>query len=467
MSSEETPLLNDTQLSHDDVYGRFSPTRKRVILALVSGCGLLGLFVTGTFTPSIPQIAKDLDTTGAVVNQLVGIRCLDWRSYWKRVLHILHVFCDGRRPVYIYTLPVLVFGSLGVATASTVPSLLVWRFFQAFGGSPGLVLGAGAIGDIYRLEERGRAMGVFFAAILLGPAIAPIAGGTATYYFSWRFMQGSLGVMGLIAWLAIVFFFPETSQPGARGIDQLRKKEGQNYRPRFVFVNPLRPLALLRSPNLFLISVITSASLMSVFVLLIPLAYTIGLRYHIKNEALLGLCFLPAGLGNILGARIIGRISDRTVIQWREKRKGAWYPEDRLRAALIPFALVAPIPILVYGLVNQYVDGPLGLTTCLLCLFISGAGVEMCFGPCAAYLVDVMHARSAESLGANNGLRSVLMALGIAATLPMMDMYGIAATNAACAAFIWFAFGILVCIIRYGDQMRAWADVGFSTADNN
>ena len=32
------------------------------------------------------------------------------------------------------------------------------------GGSPGSVLGAGVIGDIFKLEERGRAMGVFFAA---------------------------------------------------------------------------------------------------------------------------------------------------------------------------------------------------------------------------------------------------------------------------------------------------------------
>ncbi|KAF5325444.1 hypothetical protein D9619_010047 [Psilocybe cf. subviscida] len=447
MSSEETPLLNDAQSRHDDVYARFSPARKRVILVLVSGCGLLALFVTGTFTPSIPQIARDLGTTGAVVNIAVSLSALAG-SIGGLIASAYSTFY-GRRPVYIYTLPVLIFGSLGVATASTVPGLLVWSFVQAFGASPGLVLGAGAIGDIYRLEERGRAMGIFFAATLLGPSIGPIAGGTATHYFSWRFMQGILGVMGLTAWLTIVFFFPETSQPGARGIDQLRTEEGPNYRPRFVFVNPLRPLALLRSPNLFLISMITSASLMSVMVLLIPLAYTIGVRYHVKNEALLGLCFLPAGLGSVLGAQIVGRVSDRTVIQWRERRKGIWYPEDRLRAALIPFALVAPIPLLVYGLVNH------------------GVGVEMCFGPCAAYLVDVMHTRSAESLGANNGLRSVLMALGIAATLPMMDMYGISVTNAVCAALIWFAFGILVCIIRYGDQMRAWADVGFSTSDNN
>ena len=25
----------------------------------------------------------------------------------------------------------------------------------------------------------------------------------------------------------------------------------------------------------------------------------------------------------------------------------------------------------------------------------------------------------------------------------------------------------LCCVIKYGDQMRAWADVGFSTAENN
>ena len=41
MPSEETPLLQDVRLNHDDVYQRFSPARKRAILALVSGCGLL------------------------------------------------------------------------------------------------------------------------------------------------------------------------------------------------------------------------------------------------------------------------------------------------------------------------------------------------------------------------------------------------------------------------------------------
>jgi len=40
---------------------------------------------------------------------------------------------------------------------------MIWRLVQAFGASPGLSVGSGVIGDIYKLEERGTAMGIFFA----------------------------------------------------------------------------------------------------------------------------------------------------------------------------------------------------------------------------------------------------------------------------------------------------------------
>jgi hypothetical protein len=77
-----------------------------------------------------------------------------------------------------------------------------------------------------------------------------------------------------------------------------------------------------------------------------------------------------------VGATIIGRISDYTVIKWRKKRKGVWYPEDRLRAALIPFASIVPLSVLGFGLVNRFVDGRLGLALSLVCLFFNGVGVS-------------------------------------------------------------------------------------------
>ena len=43
------------------------------------------------------------------------------------------------------------------------------------GASPGSVLGAGVIGDIFKLEERGRAMGVFFAVSKLFSVLASLS----------------------------------------------------------------------------------------------------------------------------------------------------------------------------------------------------------------------------------------------------------------------------------------------------
>ncbi len=60
-------------------------------------------------------------------------------------------------------IPVLFIACLGVATAQSIPQLLFWRFVQAMGSSPGLTIGTAVIGDIYELEERGTALGIFFA----------------------------------------------------------------------------------------------------------------------------------------------------------------------------------------------------------------------------------------------------------------------------------------------------------------
>jgi MFS family permease len=71
---------------------------------------------------------------------------------------------DGRRPIYLYTSLLFVIGSAGLAAAQSIPFLFFWRFLQSMGASLGPSLGAAVIGDIFKLEERGGAMGICFAA---------------------------------------------------------------------------------------------------------------------------------------------------------------------------------------------------------------------------------------------------------------------------------------------------------------
>ncbi|TFK35473.1 major facilitator superfamily domain-containing protein [Crucibulum laeve] len=464
MASEETPLLaTDVVLKHETVYQRFSPARKRFLVAMVSWCGLMPLFVSGTFVPSIPQIAKDLNSTGPIVSLAVSLSVL--AASLGGLVGASYSTFYGRRPIYLVGLPLLFIGSMGVASAKAIPALMIWRFIQALGAAPGMSVGAGVIGDIYRLEERGQAMGIYFAACLLGPALAPLAGGIAAHYSSWRVMQFALGGIGLGAFIFMSFFFPETSHPGARGVDKLEGYTHPTWRP--VLLNPLSPLWLLRSPNLLAVSASGLFVLLTDYVLLIPLAYTIGVKYNITNEALIGACFIPCGVGNMIGAPLAGRISDRIVVRWREKRGGVWYPEDRLRATLSGALIFVPLSVLISGLLTEYVPGRVGLTLNLVCLFMNGIGVDIVLSPSAAYNVDVMHARSAESMAANTGFRSIMMSVAIAGILPMIETYGVVVTNTCAAILGWIGFGLLWLTIRYGESMRAWVNIGYSTAENN
>ena len=77
-----------------------------------------------------------------------------------------------------------------------------------------------------------------------------------------------------------------------------------------------------------------------------------------------------------MGAPIAGRISDRIVVQWREKRGGRWVPEDRLRAALPGALILLPLSVLLSGVFTHYVAGTTGLMLNMGCLFVSGIGVH-------------------------------------------------------------------------------------------
>ena len=167
---------------------------------------------------------------------------------------------DGRRTMYLWGMPNLCIGSFGVATSTSLKGLLFWRFVQAFGCAGGVSVGAAVIGDIYRVEQRGTAMGIFFGVRhsdiitlrrpttllkgnLLGVALSPIAGGTAAHYWSWRSMHSSLAVWGVIEMALIYMYFPETSHHSGRTLELTTSFN-------FMWINPFSSLWLLRSPNI-------------------------------------------------------------------------------------------------------------------------------------------------------------------------------------------------------------------------
>ncbi|KIK37204.1 hypothetical protein CY34DRAFT_810551 [Suillus luteus UH-Slu-Lm8-n1] len=460
MVSEESPLLVTT--AYEVIYDRFAPDQKRWIVFLVSFVGLLPMVVLGSFVPSIPQIAEDLDLTHAVVSLIFSISifasaigALVWAAYSSFY---------GRRSIYLWGMPILCVGSCGVALSTSFQSLLFWRFVQTFGCAGPLSLGAGVIGDIYKLGERGTFIGLFFCVTLIGFAAAPFIGGAATQYWSWRSLHYSIGAWGFLDMLLIYFSLPETSHPGTLGIDKLPLRTQRWI--NITWINPLNSLWLLCSPNLFAVMLASALVLTSGYVLLVPMAYTIGVRYGITNDAIIGACFLPGGLGNMIGALVSGRQSDTVVRRWREKRKGVWYPEDRLRATWIGGLIMAPLSVGASGLITTYVGGLIGLWLNILCLFVNGMGIDWVLEPVSAYNVDVVHSRSAEATAASLASRTLIMSVVTALVIPSIDRIGVAWTDIIAAVLVLIGQVTIFLTIRYGDRMRASMDVGFSTVEN-
>ncbi|KZT64250.1 MFS general substrate transporter [Daedalea quercina L-15889] len=462
VASEDTPLLvpQSPADKHAALYHRFSPARKRVILALVSLAGIVPLLVLGSFIPAIPQIVADMRSKPSVISLTINLAL--FAMAFGNLVWAAYSGFYGRRPIYLYSLPTLCIGSIGVAASNSVVELLAWRVVQAVGCSSGMSVGAAVVGDLYALEERGAAMGIFFGAAFIGPAIAPFLGGSAVHFASWRALHLLFALLAVVMFVVMYCFLPETSHPGTRGADH---KFGDE-KWRWHWINPLRSLALLRAPNLILVTLVTTVVLMTDFVMSIPLAYTLGKRYNITNEALIGLLFLPVGIGNIIGAPLAGKLSDATVVRWRAARKGVWVPEDRLRASLFG-SVLAPASTLACGLLTQFVPGRLGIVLNVLALFANGIGVDLALSPASAYYVDVLHARSAEVMSATNAMRSVLIAVMTTGVLPSLEKVGLVWTNAAATVIGWLGLLMLLITIRYGDRMRASVNIEWSTARDN
>jgi MFS family permease len=106
----------------------------------------------------------------------------------------------------------------------------------------------------------GLSMGLAQTGLLALP-LAPVVGGWLATFASWRIMQLCIALMGLIVFIMVVLLLPETSHPGARGIEKFPLAESLEIRSvhsnkrscRFLPLNPFRTLCLLKSPIVVLV----------------------------------------------------------------------------------------------------------------------------------------------------------------------------------------------------------------------
>ncbi|KAK0642232.1 major facilitator superfamily domain-containing protein [Cercophora newfieldiana] len=341
---------DETSNSHTSLSTTSLPTPSTVYSqqakwALVGMVGMAGLFSplpANIYFPAIPTLAnvfgrsiEDINLTVTIYLAMHGASPMLWGPLSDRF---------GRRPLLLVCLAILVGSSLGLALCppSAFWLLLLLRALQPFGCASTISLGAGVIGDIATVDERGGFFGMFNLGPMLAPCIGPALGGALSEHFGWRSIFWFLMIFSAACFAMILLFLPETmasarqqSLETAVDSDSTAKPEDR-AKPK-PSANPFR---LLMYPDILLTLAYTGIVYAVNYTIMSTISSSFKVTYPFLSETMLGICYLSTGLGMILGSTITGKLLDREYARVKTKCETGEVSIEYARLRMSPFLLL-------------------------------------------------------------------------------------------------------------------------------
>jgi MFS transporter, DHA2 family, multidrug resistance protein len=252
----------------------------------------------------------------------------------------------GVKPLFLSSIVGFTIASMLCGMAHSLVEIVLFRLIQGAFGAGLVPLSQAVLMNIYPKERQGQAMAYWGMAIMIGPIIGPVLGGWLTYNYSWRWVFYINAPIGILTFLGMTAFLPETTKrPGkldwfgfaalgvAIGALQILLDRGeeldwfgsreiliyaivsgsalwlflvQTFTAKAPFVNP----ALFRDRNFtagtlfgFIVGLTYFAPLA-----LLPLYLQDLMGYPILTA---GFALAPRGFGTLIGMMIVGRLVGR------------------------------------------------------------------------------------------------------------------------------------------------------------
>ena len=371
----------------------------------------------------------------------------------------------GRVLVLQATNAVFLAFNLACGFAHNKAELIAFRFLAGLGGSAPLAIGGAVLGDLFKPEERGKAMGLYAMGPLLGPAIGPIIGGFVAQYSSWRWLFWATSMADAVILTVGLFYLRESYAPLLlwRKCKLLRKETGNPHlRTEFPDMDQPATKKLYTTINRSFSLLFTQPI---VQVLSIYMAFAYGCLYLVlstfpllwegnykESPGIAGLNYISIGLGFFIGAPLIGKSNDKVYhrLKAKDPRKQG-KPEFRM-PLMIPFSFLVPIGFFIYGWSAQahwhWIVPNIGA-------FIFSMGTIAAFQCVTTYLVDSYTRFAASAIAAVTVLRS-LAGFGFPLFAPYMyDALGYGWGNSVVGfAAICIGFPAPVLLWLFGEKLR-------------
>jgi EmrB/QacA subfamily drug resistance transporter len=184
---------------------RFS-NRQYSIIGIVAVTSFMGSFLISSINIALPEIEKSFNLSAVTLSWVVTSFLLATAMFLLPVGRLGDL--TGIRRIFKIGIVIFTLSSLACALAVSGFWLIFARYVQGVGGAFTSTTGPAILVSAFLPKHRGRVLGIAVAAVYIGLALGPFAGGILTQYLGWRsifYFSVGLGVFTS----AIAFLFLE------------------------------------------------------------------------------------------------------------------------------------------------------------------------------------------------------------------------------------------------------------------
>ncbi|KAH9844481.1 Major Facilitator Superfamily [Teratosphaeria destructans] len=440
----------------------WTSSTKWMQIAIQSLLTLLTPLASSMSAPGVPAVMQDFKSNNDLLATfVVSVYILGFAMGPLVIAPLSEMY--GRLPVYHACNIGFVIMTVACALATNLNMLIGFRFLAGCLGVAPITNGGGTIADLMSAEKRGGAMAIWAMGPLLGPVIGPIAGGFLAEAEGWRWIFWVIAIAVGVASMAAIFVLRETYATTILGrkAKRLRKETGNlDLRSKYdlgISTKELWIRSLVRPAKMMFLSPICAmmSLYMAVVYAILYLLFT-TFTYVFEDDygfsaSTVGLVYIGAGVGVLLGLAILGVTSDPIMKRLAAKHnEGKLKPEYRLSLLMYAGPSV-PVGLFLYGWTAQY---HVQYVVPLLGTLFVGIGLIAAFMCINTYLVDTFARYAASALAANTVLRSIFGAVIPLFGLRMYIALGLGWGNSLIAFVALFLCPIPWVFYYHGEKIR-------------
>ncbi|KAF9531434.1 MFS polyamine transporter [Crepidotus variabilis] len=449
----------------------WSPRKKWAVTLILSCFAFISPISSTMVAPATSRIAGEFSITNpSMISMTTSIFVLGYCIGPLIIGPLSEIY--GRQRVLQSSYLFYLLWNTACALAQSHTQLLAFRILSGLGGSAPLAIGAAIIGDVWHPEERGRAIGIYCAAPLLGPVVGPVCGAWVAEYSSWRWVFWSTSAVALGIQVVGLFFFKETFAPylleqkaksleGKLDSEQAEKYqyvrsiyEGKSNRSwQAIFkIAMTRPFQLFYHETIIQILGVYFGFIYGIYYLYLTQIPPIFEHVYHQPVGIAGLHYIALGTGVTIASQANAMFMDPIYTRFKAKNRGIGEPEFRLPSMMVG-SVILPIGLLLSGWSAEYALH--WIITDVGMVFV-GMGVILVFQSIQAYMVDAFTLHAASALATAATLRS-LAGFGFPLFAPSMYQklgFGKGDTLLACLAIV-IGCPAPILLWRYGNSIRA------------